>query len=170
VAADLRELRADDLPFLEEVVLLAVNWDRSRPPMTLDEVRIRPDLAHYLVSSIGERDGGVVAVVDGRRVGAAWWTWFSADDPGYGFVADDVPEITIGVIAEMRGKGLGRRLLTSMHQEARARGIARLSLSVEKQNPAVELYRRAGYEIARDDETAWTMVVTLRSAPDDEPG
>jgi ribosomal protein S18 acetylase RimI-like enzyme len=60
-----------------------------------------------------------------------------------------------------RGLGVGTRLLSALHNEARASGIARLSLSVETANRALRLYQRVGYrELTRDNDAA-TMVVEL---------
>jgi ribosomal protein S18 acetylase RimI-like enzyme len=71
------------------------------------------------------------------------------DDPGFGFVALDVPELTIGVVAEARGRGIGRRLLERLIADARERGVARLSLSVELDNPAMALYEHLGFATGR---------------------
>jgi GNAT superfamily N-acetyltransferase len=47
---------------------------------------------------------------------------------------------------DLRNQGLGRRLLTLIEDEARALGLQRLYLEVERHNPAIRLYERAGYE------------------------
>lgn len=163
---ELRPATREDVPFLRRMLLEAVNWDPHRPPLSPDAAMASHDIAHYVDHWPGRRDAGVVA----DRAGAAWWTYFDLGDPGYGFVSPDVPEVTIAVVAEQRGRGLGRRLLTALHDLAEARGVERLSLSVEKANRAANLYRSLGYEVVADDGAAWTMVVQLRSAVDDDPG
>jgi ribosomal protein S18 acetylase RimI-like enzyme len=48
--------------------------------------------------------------------------------------------------------GIGARLLSELAEAAREAGFERLSLSVDPENPAQELYRRLGYrELARDE-------------------
>jgi GNAT superfamily N-acetyltransferase len=163
-AIDLRLATSADRPFLEERLLDAVNWNASRRALTLEEALATPDIAHYITRWPGPRDAGVVASTDGIAVGAAWWTYFPLDDPGYGFVSPDVPEVTIGVAASHRGRGVGRALLRVLHEVAESMGIERLSLSVERANPATRLYRSMGYEDHRGDGDAVTMVAQLRSA------
>jgi ribosomal protein S18 acetylase RimI-like enzyme len=67
------------------------------------------------------------------------------DDHGYGFVATDVPELSIGVTADERGRGVGTALLEELLAQARATGHPAVSLSVETDNPAVRLYERLGF-------------------------
>ena len=160
---------AADRPFLEERLLDAVNWDPSRTALSLDEALALPEIAHYVARWPGNRDAGVVASIDGVDVGAAWWTFFSLDDPGYGFVGPDVPEVTVGVARDRRGQGVGRALLLALHEVAESSGIERLSLSVERANFAKNLYRSLGYEEVRGDDDAVTMVAQLRSAPHEHP-
>ena len=56
----------------------------------------------------------MVAEAGGLPVGAAWLRFFPADDPGYGFVSADVPELSIGVAVLWRGRGIGRALLRAI--------------------------------------------------------
>ena len=66
--------------------------------------------------------------------------FFAADDPAYGFVGSDVPELAIGVAAAWRGRGVGRELLRAIAALAAEAGIRRISLSVNRQNFARGLY------------------------------
>ena len=55
-------------------------------------------------------------------------------------------------------------MLESLTREARLRGIARLSLSVERDNPAVVLYKRLGFRSLGGVPNADTMVIELARA------
>jgi len=80
----------------------------------------------------------------------ALWSRFPADDPGYGFVAEDVPELSIAVLAGWRGRGVGSRLLETVAAAAASRGVGAISLSVETTNPARALYASHGFrEVSR---------------------
>lgn len=81
-------------------------------------------------------------------LGVVWVVHLDGSDPGYGYVADGIPELSLFVHGPHRGSGVGRTLLERAIREAGARGLAGISLSVEDGNPAVGLYRSVGFERA----------------------
>ena len=168
----IRTATAADLDFLEEMLCAAVNWSPRWKKQSRARILSAPATARYLAGWPRDTDLGVVAVVadaggqptdGGQAVGAAWLRFFAADDPGYGFVATDVPELTIGVVAAWRGRGVGRALLRALAGRARASGIARISLNVERENFAQRLYLSEGYRIvAASGRGSDAMVKDLR--------
>jgi GNAT superfamily N-acetyltransferase len=156
----LRAAGAGDAGFLVEMLVDAVNWLPGRE-FGRERVLADPASAHYVVGWPAAGDVGTVAEVDGVPVGAAWLRLLPADDPGYGFVAADVPELSMAVVAGRRRQGIGRRLLRATVEQARAAGWTAISLSVERGNPAQDLYRSEGFRTVRADPGADTMVLTL---------
>jgi ribosomal protein S18 acetylase RimI-like enzyme len=73
-----------------------------------------------------------------------------------------VPELIIGVKPMWRAQGVGRALLRELTAAARAEGFARLALSVEHGNFALELYRSEGFGVVASTPTRDTMVRALR--------
>ena len=64
----------------------------------------------YPWSGFGRPGDAAVVAVDragGARVGAAWYRLMTEEEPGYGFVAPGVPELSIGVAGHFRGHGVG---------------------------------------------------------------
>ena len=135
-----------DAGFLADMLVEAVNWS-PRWNQSRDAIFAAPAIAHYLTGWPRDSDLGVVAEAGAEPVGAAWLRFLPADDPGYGFVAPDVPELTIGVTPLWRGRGVGRALLRAAADRARGTGIRQISLSVERKNFAQELYRAEGYRV-----------------------
>jgi GNAT superfamily N-acetyltransferase len=158
----IRPAAASDAGFLADMLVAAVNWSTEWRPKSPDFILSAPGTAHYLAGWPRDTDLGVLAEADGQPVGAAWLRFLPATDPGYGFVAADVPELTIGVAAGWRGQGVGRALLRAIAGQARARGIARISLSVERKNYAQRLYLSEGYRIMdSSDAQSDTMIKDL---------
>lgn len=157
----LRAALPRDIDFLWEMLVAAAAWDRPDSPYNSAEVRRIPDYARYVDDWGRETDLGLVAEIDGTPVGATWMRFYELDAPAFGFVRPDVPELVVGVRESHRGQGLGGLLLASILDEARNAGIATVSLSVEKVNPAVRLYQRLGFEVARDDPAALVMTIDL---------
>ena len=152
-----------DARLVLDMLLHATNWHPSREPLSEEQVLREPKLAHYAAGWPQPGDLGVVVEdADGTGRGAAWLRHFTDEDPSYGFLDAGTPELSIGVSPQSRGRGLGTGLCSRLFDAAEARGIRRISLSVEKANPALGLYRRLGFEVVRDDGDAVTM---LRQAP-----
>ena len=134
--------------------------ERHRPP--LDQALEDPHLARYLAGWGRAGDAAVVAATpDGQPFGAAWYRLFPSAEPGYGFVDEHTPEVSIAVVAGERGREIGTALLAALANRARAAGVGALSLSVERTNPAARLYARCGFQRQRRDGDAWLMVLTL---------
>ena len=158
----IRPAVASDAGFLGDMLAEAVNWSTEWRPKSRAHILSAPSTAHYLTGWPRDTDLGVLAEADGQPVGAAWIRFLPAADPGYGFVAPDVPELTIGVAAGWRGRGAGRALLRAMASQAQARGIRRISLSVERKNYAHRLYLSEGYRIVdSSDAQSDTMIKEL---------
>jgi ribosomal protein S18 acetylase RimI-like enzyme len=147
----------EDLPFLATMLGEAAVWRPEKPTPTGDEVMADPRYAMYLSGWPRQGDCGLVAVQDGP-VGAAWYRTYTEADHGYGFVAADVPELAIAVIASRRHGGVGRRLLVDLIDASLAQGYAALSLSVREENPARGLYESVGFVPVEKHGTSWTMV------------
>lgn len=154
----IRLAAAHDRPFLERVLAMAADW-REETSRAAEETIQQFAVERYVAGWPQPRDRGVVADEAGP-VGAAWWRYFDEDDPGYGFVKAEIPEITLGVVPDARGQGVGTRLLLALIQEAQAQQVVALSVSVEADNPARRLYERCGFKVIEQG-SALTMVLLL---------
>lgn len=135
-----RRATAADLEFLEEVFVITADWNPDNVKGA-DSWRADATFQQYIGGFPRPTDVGFIAVREGQDVGAIWSRYFTVDEPGYGFVSEDIPELGIGVVAGRRGEGIGRALLNAMI----AASTTDLSLSVEDGNPAAELYRKSGF-------------------------
>lgn len=106
-------------------------------------VKANPDLARYVENWCRKGDMGVMAEVD-KPVGAAWLRLWSKDNRGYGYLAEDIPELAIALLPDYRGQGIGTALLKHVLHSAKERYPA-VSLSIRADNPALRLYQRLGF-------------------------
>jgi len=157
--------RADDLPFLWEMLFEAAAVSESVRALGKEQALVLPEVRKYLEGWGRAGDQAVVAFArGGQRVGAAWARCFSAAGPGFGFVAPEVPELSVAVVASMRGQGIGGALIKELMMRVRTAGYKTISLSVDRQNRALALYQRLGFQDARlsgPQESSVTMLAVL---------
>ena len=151
-----RPAGAEDFSFLATMLGEAAVWRPDKPTPSGDEVLADPRYAMYLAGWPREGDYGLVAVED-EPLGAAWYRTYTEASHGYGFISEDVPELSIAVIASRRHEGIGRRLLVDLIEASVAQGYRALSLSVNDGNPARGLYESVGF-VYVERRGSWTMI------------
>jgi GNAT superfamily N-acetyltransferase len=118
----LRPVDLQDMRFLRDMLRHAYHWRLGDPDLPV----------FRYVQNWGRRgDAGVVAFEGPNAYGAAWYRLFPASAPGFAFVDEETPELTIAVVPSHRGHGSGGELLEALLAQARADGFARISLSAE---------------------------------------
>jgi ribosomal protein S18 acetylase RimI-like enzyme len=160
----LRRATAGDALFITAMLAEAASWERapSERPYPLDHLLAISEIADYVRDWGRAGDAGVVAEVDGAPAGACWYRLFTAEHPGYGFIAGDIPGLGIGVDPSWRGQGIGRALLASTVATAREQGHPALGLSVSERNRvARRLYKRVGFVVVRREGDGLTMRLDL---------
>ena len=141
-----------DVPFLRDMLRHAYYW---RVESVTDSGE--PPVQRYVERWGRPGDTALIAIQDFQRVGAAWYRLFKGDNPGYGFIDEATPELSIAIVPSRRGSGLGSELLDALLERARADGYHAISLSVEQGSPAIGLYERHGFSQVGEDDGGVTM-------------
>jgi len=101
------------------------------------------------------RDGDTALVVVNNDskviIGAAWVRLFTKNDPSYGFIDEETPDMVIAVKAEYCGKGIGTQLLSKLSDTVKENGFKGISLSVDPRNTALHLYKRFGFKLFKQE-------------------
>jgi ribosomal protein S18 acetylase RimI-like enzyme len=150
----IRRGSAADVPFMRSMLAHAYAW-------RVNAFEADIPLTRYVDNWGREGDVAVIAHDTGNRVGAAWLRRFTAGEPGYGFVDEATPELSIAVVPSQRSRGLGRELMDALLEDAREAGYAQVSLSVEQDSPAVDFYERYGFEVVGEQDGGLVMLKRL---------
>ena len=153
----IREMREDEYPLLKEFLYEAVYVAKGAEPPDRS-ITDSPELQVYIRDFGRSRhDSALVAEVNGDIIGAVWVRIMN----DYGHIDDETPSLAISVLGPFRKSGIGTALLNDMIAKERAAGYSRLSLSVQKANYAVEMYRNAGFYAVSENEYEYIMAVKL---------
>ena len=149
-----RELKPNEYELLKDFLYEAIFIPEGTeaPDRSIIEL---PELALYYEDfGSGPADYCMAADDEGHVVGAIW----SRIMNDYGHVDDETPSLAMSVLKEYRNKGIGTQLLGEMLLLLKEKGYKRVSLSVQKANYAVRMYKKAGFVIAdeKDEELIMT--------------
>ena len=157
----IRDICEDEYPLLEEFLYQAI-FVPSGFDDTVSRSVVRDDpkcRATYEGFGSLPDDRALVAVIDNAVIGACWVR--TTDE--YGHIDGATPSFSISLLEGYRGQGIGAALMQRMLDDLGAAGYSRVSLSVQKANPALRLYGRLGFRIVGNgvDATEWLMVRAL---------
>ncbi|MBQ5315549.1 MAG: GNAT family N-acetyltransferase [Oscillospiraceae bacterium] len=154
---NIRKIEEKEYILLEDFIYEAIFIPEgvSPPPKSIIN---QPDLQVYIKDFGKEKDDiCLVAETDDKVVGAVW----VRDMNDYGHIEDGVPSFAISLCKPYRNYGIGTALMTTMISELRQRGYKKASLAVQKENYAVKMYRKVGFEVIRETEEEFIMVCNL---------
>lgn len=157
-----------DEPFLWEMLYQALYVAEGDLPFPRDIIG-HPDIRRYVEGWGQPDDSGFIAVEEttGQPVGAVWVRLMTGAYRGYGYVDEITPELTIAVLPDYRGRGVGKRLLEELLAAVRPAYPA-ICLSVSAANPALRLYQRLGFEIVKSSADSATMRMAFAGESYDE--
>lgn len=152
----IRQMKKSEYPILSDFLYEAIFIPEGakKPPKSVIE---QLELQVYIADFGKADDWCLVAEAEGKVVGAVWGRIM--DD--YGHVDDETPSLAISVYEEYRRLGIGTALVGAMLRLLKEQGYRQTSLSVQKENFAVGLYKKAGFEVADERGEEYIMVCRL---------
>lgn len=149
----IRAMQPEEYPLLREFLYQAIFLSEGTVPPSRSVIDL-PELQIY-IADFGTQFGDhcLAAEVNGKIVGTVW-SRIMAD---YGHIDKDTPSLAISLLPEYRGQGIGTKLLNDLLSLLCEKGFRQVSLSVQKKNPAVRLYKRAGFQILEEKGTEYLM-------------
>ena len=153
----IRELKQDENKVLDTFLYEAIFIPEgvSAPPK---DIINQPDLQVY-VKDFGKNKGDLclVAQVSDKIVGAVWVRIMN----DYGHIDNETPSFAISLLKEYRNYGIGTELMKQMLTKLKLEGYKQVSLSVQKMNYAVHMYRKIGFEIVDENDEEYIMICKL---------
>ena len=152
----IREIRKNEYPILSEFLYEAIFIPEGmdKPPKSIIK---QPEMQVYIEDFGKEDDWCFVAEIKEKIVGAVWVRIMN----DYGHIDDETPSFAMSLYEEYRDLGIGTALMGVMLQFLREKGYKQASLSVQKANYAVRMYRKAGFEVINENEEEYIMVCRL---------
>ena len=135
----IREIKEEEYPILSDFLYEAIFIPESmeKPPKAIIE---QSELQVYIADFGKEDDWCLVAEVKGKIVGAVWGRIMN----DYGHIDDETPSLAISLYGEYRHLGIGTALMKAILHLLKEKGYKQTSLSVQKENYAVNMYQKVG--------------------------
>jgi len=119
------------------------------------EIICQPELQVYIENFGNQKDDiCLVAETDNKIIGAVWVRIMN----DYGHIDDKTPSFAISLYKEYRHCGIGTALMKEMLSVLKQAGYQQASLSVQKENYAVKMYRNLGFQIIDENDEEYIML------------
>lgn len=153
----IRNIRKNEYHLLEDFLYEAIFIPEGIKKPTKDI--INNEKLQVYIRNFGEdkNDNCLVAEVNNKIIGACW-TRIMND---YGHIDDNTPSLAISLYEEYRGQGIGTKLMTNMLQLLKEEGYKKVSLSVQKNNYATNMYNNLGFKIIKESKEEYIMLRNL---------
>lgn len=153
----IREITETEYPLLEDFLYEAICIPRGTnpPPRSITK---QPELQVY-IDGFGTHPGdtGFITEIGGKMAGAVWARIM--DD--YGHIDNDTPSFAISLYEPYRSMGIGTTMMHKMLDRLKQQGYKQASLAVQKDNYALKLYEKVGFEIVGENAEEFIMVCPL---------
>lgn len=153
----IREIKEEEYPILSDFLYEAIFIPEGmeKPPKAIIE---QPELQVYIADFGKADDWCLVAEVKGKIVGTVWVRIMN----DYGHIDDETPSLAISLYGEYRHLGIGTALMQAIFHFLKEKEYKQTSLSVQKENYAVNMYRKIGFKVVSETEEEYIMVCDLQ--------
>ncbi|MBN2164787.1 MAG: GNAT family N-acetyltransferase [Marinilabiliaceae bacterium] len=157
----IRKIEKNEIDKLEDMLYEAVYQPDKNNPIPRDVIKV-PQVNAY-INEFGKStdDHCFVADLNGKIIGAVWVRIITGKIKGYGNIDNKTPEFVISLYKEYRNKGIGTKMMNKMINYLQKSGYKQTSLSVQKDNYAVKLYKKIGFEIIEENDGDYLMLLKL---------
>ncbi len=158
----IRKIDEKEVSVLEEMLYKSIYQPDETNPISREVVNV-PAVRIYIENFGEEKDDYcLVADLNGKIIGAVWVRILADKIKGYGYIDDSTPEFVISLLEEYRRKGVGTLLMKKMISYLAENGYTQTSLSVQKENYAVKLYKNLGFKIVDETKEDYIMLLKLK--------
>ena len=156
----IREMKKDEYYLLEDLLYEAV-FQKDKDDLIPREVIYEKEVNAY-IKDFGKKDDNIlVAEYNNIIIGGVWTRIISGEIKGYGYIDDSTPEFAISIYEEYRNNGIGTRLMLEMMEVLKDKGYKQTSLAVQKENYAVKMYEKLGFQIIKEGKEDFLMLKKL---------
>ena len=121
----------------------------------------KPELQIYIKNFGNNSDLCLVAEDNTEIIACVWTRILAGEIKGFGNIDDKTPEFAISVLKKYRGLGIGSSLMRAMLGLLKEKGYEKTSLAVQKENYAVQMYKKFGFEIINEKGDEYIMLCIL---------
>ena len=153
----IRELKKEGIKVLDTFLYNAIFIPEGVSAPSKDIIN-QPELQVYIKDFGKNKDDlCLVAQVEDKIVGAVWVRIMN----DYGHIDNETPSLAISLLKEYRNFGIGTELMKQMLMKLKYQGYKQTSLSVQKINYAVRMYRKVGFKIVEENDDEYIMICKL---------
>lgn len=154
----IRPIKQEEYGLLEDFLYHAIfipDWHKEPVPKS---IIYEPELWRT-IENFGKYkdDFCLVAEVDNKVIGAVW----VRTSEQYGHIDNNTPCFSISLYPQYRNQGIGSELMRKMLKSLKDKGYKRVSLSVQKENYAVNMYKKLGFETVKECSDEYIMIKIL---------
>ncbi len=159
----IRKIKTEEIDILEDMLYESVYQSDITNPIPREVTNV-PEVRVY-IEKFGQKkdDHCLVAELNNQIIGAVWVRILANKIKGYGNVDNKTPEFVISLFKEYRKQGIGTLLMKKMISYLTEKGYNQTSLSVEKENYAVRMYKNLGFEIVNENKEDYIMLLKLKN-------
>ena len=157
----IREIKSDEVSILEDMLYESIYQPDETNPIPRKAIN-DPKIRVYIDNFAQKKDDHcLVADLNGQIIGAVWVRILADEIKGYGNIDDKTPEFAISLFKEYRKQGIGTMLMKKMISYLVEKDYKQTSLSVQKENYAVRMYQKLGFEIIGENNEDYLMLLKL---------
>lgn len=152
-------MRTDEYPLLDDFLYQAI-YQPDTTNLAPKSIINKPELQVYIINFGKQKDDYCFcAEVDNKVVGAVWVRNIN----GYGSIDNVTVGFAVPVFDEYQNMGIGTALMKTMLEHLKELNYPKASLAVQKENYAVGMYQKVGFEIVDENEQEYIMIHRLQN-------